>query len=103
MSTKCFGQQSTPRFGGADSAGCCNTHHPSIGLGRDLTEIPEREVREIGGTRQILTQEADSVLGRPALPWRSGIAEVDLDTVVDREAGVLRHLFALVPGQRLTQ
>ena len=38
-----------------------------------------------------------------ALPWRLGIAEVELDTGIDRELGVLGHLFALVPRQRRPQ
>ena len=39
----------------------------------------------------------------PALPRALRVAEVDLDTGGDRELGVLGHLFALVPRQRLPQ
>ena len=39
----------------------------------------------------------------PALPRRFGVAEVDLDAGIDRELGVLGHLFALIPRQRLPE
>jgi hypothetical protein len=36
----------------------------------------------------------------PRCQGLEGFAEVDLDVAVDREAGVLGHLFTLIPGQR---
>jgi hypothetical protein len=34
------------------------------------------------------------------LPWAVGIAEVDLESGIDAQLGVLGHLLAAVPGQR---
>ena len=49
---------------------------------------------------EVLAKEAVGVLVRAPLPGASGIAEVDVDPRLDREAPVLGHLRALIPGQR---
>src|SRR5215210_1204094 len=58
---------------------------------------------EISALREVLAQQPIGVLVRAALPGAVGIAEVDLETSVDPQAGVLAHLCPLIPGQRLPQ
>src|SRR3982751_4724558 len=58
---------------------------------------------EIGSLWKVLAQQAVGVLVRAALPGAVRIAEVDMDPGVDPQMGVLSHLRALVPGQRLPQ
>src|SRR5829696_4739257 len=53
--------------------------------------------------REVLAQQPVGVLVRAALPGAVGIAEVDLKTGVDPQAGVLAHLRPLIPGQRSSQ
>jgi len=52
---------------------------------------------------EVLTQEPVGVFVRASLPWGLGVTEADVDAGVDRELGVLSHLFALIPGQRLPE
>ena len=58
---------------------------------------------EIRAFREILAQQTVGVLVAAPLPWALRVAEVDLDAGIDLEAGVLRHLGALVPGERASQ
>src|SRR3954469_2984570 len=58
---------------------------------------------EVGALREVLAQQPVGVLVRAALPGAVGIAEVDLETSVDPQAGVLAHLCPLIPGQRLSE
>ena len=44
---------------------------------------------EVGALRKVLAQQPVGVLVRAALPGAVGIAEVDLKTGVDPQAGVL--------------
>src|SRR5712692_4182535 len=55
--------------------------------------------REVGLTREVLSQQAIGVLVRTSLPWASRIAEVDLHVGRDGELFVMCHLHATVPGQ----
>jgi hypothetical protein len=50
-----------------------------------------------------LAQETVAVLVGRALPWAARVAEIHLDTGVEREANVLAHLLAAIPGQRTAQ
>ena len=56
-------------------------------------------VREVHAFREVLSQKAVGVLVRAALPWASWITEVNLDAGVQTEALMIRHLFAMIPGQ----
>jgi len=67
----------------------------TIGNDRQPIGAVEREIRSL---RHVLTKQAVGVLVGAALPGAVGVAEVDLDTGVDRESLVARHLPALVPG-----
>ena len=58
---------------------------------------------EVGAFREVLAQQAVRVLVRSPLPRRFGVAEVDLDAGSDRELGMLGHLLALIPCQRLPE
>jgi hypothetical protein len=52
-------------------------------------EISLGEHGEVGAFREVLAEEAVRVLVRSALPWALRVAEVDLDTGIDRELGVV--------------
>src|ERR1035437_88563 len=67
----------------------------TIGNERQPFGTVEREIRSL---RHVLTEQAIGVLVGAALPGAVGVAEVDLDAGVDREALVARHLPALIPG-----
>src|SRR4051812_22746227 len=58
---------------------------------------------EISSLWKVLAQQAVGILVRAALPGAVRVAEVDMDPGVDPQMGVLSHLRALVPGQRLPQ
>src|SRR5215204_1200695 len=66
----------------------------------DLVEALLVHPRETLSLREVLAKQAVGVLVRAPLPGASGIAEVDLDPRLDREAPVLRHLRALIAGER---
>src|SRR3954452_12270868 len=122
-------RSSTARYGPAaywvDSSGCRNTAYvtgleelvqslgrcpPAKGLSRPAVE-GDRHGRKVLGTvhaevsalRKVLAQQPVDVLIRAALPGAVGIAEVDLETSVDAQEGVLAHLGPLSPGHRLPQ
>ena len=42
---------------------------------------------QVGAFREVLAEESVGVLVRSALPRRFGVAEVDLDTGIDRDLG----------------
>src|SRR6266446_9641250 len=62
-------------------------------------EVGLGEVREIGSSREVLSQQAVGVLVAATLPWTARITEVNLHVGGNREAFVARHLLALVPRQ----
>src|SRR3954451_44731 len=66
----------------------------------DLVEALLAHPGEARSLREVLAKQAVGVLVRAPLPGALGIAEVDLDPGLDREAPVLRHLRALIPGER---
>src|SRR5215208_3426112 len=66
----------------------------------DLVEALPAHPRETLSLREVLAKEAVGVLVRAPLPGAAGVAEVDLDARLDREAPVLSHLRALIPGER---
>ncbi len=47
----------------------------------------------------VLTQEAVRVLVGSSLPRARRVTEIDLNPGVDREAGVVGELLALIPGE----
>src|SRR5689334_7287907 len=57
---------------------------------------------EIGPLREVLAQQAISILIDGALPWAVRVAEEDLQTRVDPQIEMLRHLCPLIPGQGLS-
>src|SRR5215208_2571342 len=66
----------------------------------DLVEALLADPGEARSLREVLAKQAVRVLVRAPLPRASGIAEVDLDPGLDREAPVLSHLRALIPRER---
>src|SRR5262245_61917723 len=62
-------------------------------------EVGLGEAREIGSSREVLSQQAVGVLVTATLPWTARITEVNLHVSGNREAFVARHLLALVPRQ----
>jgi transposase len=54
---------------------------------------------EIGAFRKVLAQQPVGVLIGATLPRALRIAEVDLDTSVNLQTRMLRHLRSLIPGQ----
>src|SRR5262245_17606703 len=62
-------------------------------------EVGLGEAREIGSSRDVLSQQAVGVLVAATLPWTARITEVNLHVGGNREAFVARHLLALVPRQ----
>lgn len=58
---------------------------------------------EIGTFGKVLAQQPVNIFVGAPLPGAWRVAEVDLYARVDLETGVLRHLRALVPGERPTQ
>src|SRR6266581_1254894 len=65
----------------------------------DLVQVGLRETREICSSREILSQQAIGVLVAAALPRTAWIAEIDLHLGGHREALVVSHLLAAIPGQ----
>src|SRR5262249_18983760 len=62
-------------------------------------EVGLGEAREIGFSREVLSQQAVGVLVAATLPWTARITEVNLHVGGNREAFVARHFLALVPRQ----
>jgi hypothetical protein len=59
--------------------------------------------REVSAFRKVLAQQPLVFSFVPrchGLRWAVGIAEVDLESGIDAQLGVLGHLLAAVPGQR---
>ena len=56
-------------------------------------------VGEVHALREVLSQESVGVLVRGTLPRVLRIAEVHLDIGLEREAFVIGHLLATIPGQ----
>src|SRR5215217_6970804 len=78
------------------SLGRCS---PAQGLSRPAVEGDRHGGKVLGAVRaeisalwKVLAQQPIGVLVRAALPGAVGIAEVDLETSVDPQAGVLAHL-----------
>jgi hypothetical protein len=59
--------------------------------------------RRVSSFWKVLSQQTVGVLIRPTLPRTLWIAEVNVDVGRQREASMIRKLFAPVPGQRLIQ
>ena len=83
---------------------------PAKGLARPAVEgsrhgrkVVRAVHAEIGAFREVLAQQPVGGLVRAALPGTVGVAEVDLKTSIDPQAGVLAHLRPLIPGQRSPQ
>src|SRR5215212_2488211 len=76
---------------------------PSVEGDRHGREVVGAACAQVGALRKVLAQQPVGVLIRAALPRAVGIAEVDLKTGIDPQAGVLAHLRPLIPGQRLPQ
>jgi hypothetical protein len=90
---ECFGRRS-PAEGFAWSA---------VERVRDRLEVVAGVPGEVGAPGEVLAKQSVGVLVRPALPGALRVAEVDRETGVDAQLGVLSHLGALVPGQRSSQ
>src|SRR5215203_4265026 len=83
---------------------------PAQGLSRPAVEGDRHGCKvlgavraEVSALREVLAQQPVGVLVRAALPGAVRVAEVDLKTSVDPQAGVLAHLRPLIPGQRASQ
>ena len=58
---------------------------------------------QVGAFGEVLAQQAVGVFVGAPLPWAVWVTEVDLEPGVDAELGVLGHLGALVPGERVAE
>src|SRR6266851_6926967 len=58
---------------------------------------------EVSAFEEVLAEEAVGVLVGASLPGLGGVTEVDLETNGDLDLGVVAHLHALVPGERLPE
>ena len=67
------------------------------GDGRELSRVVLAEIRALA---KVLTQQPIRVLVRSPLPWTVGVAEVDRQSGLDPQTGVLGHLCPLIPRQR---
>src|SRR5215217_6236656 len=76
---------------------------PAVEGDRHGREVVGAVRAEVSALWEVLAQQPVGVLVRAALPGAMRIAEVDLKTGVDPQAGVLAHLRPLIPGQRLPQ
>src|SRR3712207_1072597 len=79
---------------------------PAVEGDRHSGELLGAVHAEVGALWKVLPQQPLGGLVRATLPGAVGIvgiAEVDLKTSVDPQAGVLAHLRPLIPGQRLSQ
>src|SRR5215204_6248128 len=76
---------------------------PAVEGDRHGREVVGAVRAEVSALWEVLAQQPVGVLVRAALPGAMRIAEVDLKTGVDPQAGVLAHLGPLIPGQRLPQ
>ena len=70
---------------------------------RDRREVPSVVSGKVSASGEVLAEQAVGVLVGAALPWALRVAEVDLQTGIDPQLGVLGHLRALIPGQRAAQ
>jgi hypothetical protein len=61
------------------------------------------DVREIHSLREVLSQETVRILVQTTLPRTSWIAEVHFDVGIQTEPLVIRHLLAMIPGQRFVE
>ena len=62
-----------------------------------LVEIILAVSGEVGAFREVLAYQPVGVLVRSSLPRRFRVTEIQLDTGINSELGVLSHLFALIP------
>src|SRR3712207_6071484 len=76
---------------------------PAVEGDRHSGEVLGAVHAEVGALWKVLPQQPVGVLVRATLPGAVGIAEVDLKTGVDPQAGVLGHFRSLIPGQRSSQ
>ena len=76
---------------------------PLIELQSDDVELCLGVLREIRTFGEVLPQQSVGILVGAALPGTLRIAEVHLDVGRHREAFVLRHLKAPIPGEGATQ
>src|SRR5436305_1983248 len=72
----------------------------AVERGCDGGEIVDVVAREVGASREVLTEQAVGVFVGAALPGALRVAEVDLEAGVDSKLRVLGHLGALVPDER---
>ena len=72
---------------------------PTVELVGGEVEVLLGELGHVGVFGKVLAEESVGVFVGAALPWAFGVADVDLDSGVDRELGVLGHLLALIPGE----
>ena len=75
----------------------------SVERGGHGVEVVAGVPAQVGALGKVPAQQAVGVLIRAALPGAMRIAEVDPQSGDDVELSVLRHLGALVPGQRPAQ
>ena len=59
--------------------------------------------RQVGGLREVLSQQAIGVLALPALPRALRMAKINVDFGRQRKATMIRKFLAPVPGQGLIQ
>jgi hypothetical protein len=76
---------------------------PFVELPGDGAELGLAVQGQIGSVGQVLSQQPVGVFVRAALPWRPGIAEVDLDVRGEGQPLVVGQFLAPIPGQGLVE
>ena len=64
-----------------------------------LVEVFLGDQAHVGAFGEVLAEEPVGVFVGASLPRGLGVTEVDVDSGVDTELGVLGHFFALIPGE----
>src|SRR5260370_3324827 len=76
---------------------------PRVELSSDGVELALSMDTQVSPLREVLAQESVGVLIAAPLPGAVRVAEVDFYARFDREAQVVCHLMALIPGEATTQ
>ena len=74
---------------------------PAIHLRGHEVEVFGAVLAKVGAFGEVLPEKTVGVLVGAALPWASGVAEVNLEAGRHLDLQVIPHFLSLVPGQRL--
>ena len=94
-----FGQQSVEGFGcRVPAEGFSRSRIKGV---RDRVQLSAAVSTQVGTFWEVLPQQAIGVFGRAALSRALRIAEVNMQPGIEVQPGMLGHLSALIPSERL--